>query len=313
MKKVQNRHALKVQLVDDAEKFQNSSAIKVKVEGGGGGTIDVDDELSTTSENPVQNKVITQAVNADHEEIGRIGGELANKQDTLTAGTGISISEENVISATDGGGDSGVETVYYTTQMRNRITYYLWWKDEAHTTPYTIEDLGELCNWWETGAPKRVKMVGNEGTYWDISADEFDKLSPGWSESEHTLGEGYTVGAIHNIEPYLNDMMERIEGAGYYGRVYGFATAGGSTSDQVAWYRRYNREGAFLMSDSIHWSDNNDPVAEHRDGTPGDIVLNRVDNWETGGTVEMWVCVMGSYESGSYAIWTKMCEGSWTF
>lgn len=52
---------------------------------GGGGTITVDDQLSTTSENPVQNKVITNALN--------------NKQPELTAGTGISIdSSTNTIS-----------------------------------------------------------------------------------------------------------------------------------------------------------------------------------------------------------------------
>lgn len=46
--------------------------------------IDVDSVLSSTSENPVQNKIIT--------------GALANKQDTLTQGTGITISN-GVISA----------------------------------------------------------------------------------------------------------------------------------------------------------------------------------------------------------------------
>lgn len=46
--------------------------------------IDVDSALSSTSENPVQNKVITSA--------------LGNKQDTLTQGTGITISN-GVISA----------------------------------------------------------------------------------------------------------------------------------------------------------------------------------------------------------------------
>ena len=49
---------------------------------GGGGTITVDDQLSTTSENPVQNKVITNAMN--------------NKQETLTAGSGISISGNTI-------------------------------------------------------------------------------------------------------------------------------------------------------------------------------------------------------------------------
>jgi hypothetical protein len=52
--------------------------------GGGGGT--VDDELSLVSENPVQNKVVTGALNG--------------KQATLTAGDNIEIDEANVINAT---------------------------------------------------------------------------------------------------------------------------------------------------------------------------------------------------------------------
>ena len=56
--------------------------------GGGGGT--VDSELSLVSENPVQNKVVTSALNG--------------KQATLTAGNNIDITD-NIISATGGGGD----------------------------------------------------------------------------------------------------------------------------------------------------------------------------------------------------------------
>ena len=53
--------------------------------GGGGGSVVVDDSLSTTSTNPVENRVITNALN--------------NKQDELTAGSGISInSSTNTIS-----------------------------------------------------------------------------------------------------------------------------------------------------------------------------------------------------------------------
>ena len=48
----------------------------------GGGSITVDDQLSTTSENPVQNKVITNALN--------------DKQAALTAGTGIDITNNTI-------------------------------------------------------------------------------------------------------------------------------------------------------------------------------------------------------------------------
>jgi len=58
---------------------------------GGGGTIDIDNAMSSTSGNPVANRVITQA--------------LTTKQNTLTAGTGIAIVGD-VISATGGGGSS---------------------------------------------------------------------------------------------------------------------------------------------------------------------------------------------------------------
>ncbi len=65
--------------------------LKEAIEAGGGQVI-VDGELSTTSVNPVQNKVITIA--------------LQGKQDALTAGDGISI-ENNVISATGGASNLG--------------------------------------------------------------------------------------------------------------------------------------------------------------------------------------------------------------
>lgn len=56
------------------------------IEGGGGGgtTVTVDSELSLSSENPVQNKVITGALNALSSEIGTIETTLH----TLNSGTG---------------------------------------------------------------------------------------------------------------------------------------------------------------------------------------------------------------------------------
>lgn len=54
-----------------------------------GGGIVVDDQLSTTSTNPVQNKVITEALNSTNSAV-------SGKQDTLTAGTGISINNNTI-------------------------------------------------------------------------------------------------------------------------------------------------------------------------------------------------------------------------
>ena len=75
----------------------------------GGGTITVDSELSSTSENPVQNKVITNALNGKQDagdyalksEIPDIStlatkAELAGKQDALTAGAGIKIADNTI-------------------------------------------------------------------------------------------------------------------------------------------------------------------------------------------------------------------------
>lgn len=75
----------------------------------GGGTITVDAALSTTSENPVQNKVITNALNGkqdagdyalkseipDTSELAT-KAELAGKQDALTAGAGIKIADGTI-------------------------------------------------------------------------------------------------------------------------------------------------------------------------------------------------------------------------
>ena len=74
-----------------------------------GGTITVDSSLSTTSENPVQNKVITNAINSKQDagdyalksEIPDVSGlatkaELAGKQDALTAGAGIKIADNTI-------------------------------------------------------------------------------------------------------------------------------------------------------------------------------------------------------------------------
>ena len=75
----------------------------------GGGTITVDSALSSTSENPVQNKVITTALNGKQDagdyalksEIPDVSTlatkeELAGKQDALTAGAGIKITDNTI-------------------------------------------------------------------------------------------------------------------------------------------------------------------------------------------------------------------------
>jgi len=78
------------------------------------GGVNIDTALSTTSVNPVQNKVITNKINSLEGSVTNITNEITNitnditdlgsdKQDKLTAGAGITIDSNNVISATGGG------------------------------------------------------------------------------------------------------------------------------------------------------------------------------------------------------------------
>ena len=50
----------------------------ITIEGGGGGSITVDDAFSTTSENPVQNKVITAAMNEATENVSAVFEEFSD-------------------------------------------------------------------------------------------------------------------------------------------------------------------------------------------------------------------------------------------
>ena len=81
----------------------------ISAPGGGGTGVTIDDTLSTSSTNPVQNKVITEALNGkqptgnyqpagDYATSTELTNGLAGKQNVLTAGTGISIVND-VISA----------------------------------------------------------------------------------------------------------------------------------------------------------------------------------------------------------------------
>ena len=93
----------------------SGNTISCTVSGGsGGGSITVDSTMSSTSTNPVQNKVIYSA--------------LQGKQNTLTAGTGISISG-NTMSCTVSGGGGGTVTVdsalsgTSTNPVQNKVIY----------------------------------------------------------------------------------------------------------------------------------------------------------------------------------------------
>lgn len=106
----------------------SGNTISCTVSGGSGGSITVDSTMSPTSTNPVQNKVIYSA--------------LQGKQNTLTAGTRISINGNTISCTVSGGGGtvtvdsalSGTSTnpvqnkVIYTAlqNKQNKINYETW-------------------------------------------------------------------------------------------------------------------------------------------------------------------------------------------
>lgn len=87
---------------------------------GGGGSVVVDSVLSTTSTNPVQNKVITQTLNGMQASIG-------TKQERLTAGANITIDANNVISASGGGGLPSGGTTGQALVKRTDSSYDVEW------------------------------------------------------------------------------------------------------------------------------------------------------------------------------------------
>lgn len=90
----------------------SGNTISCTVTGGSGGTVTVDSSLSSTSTNPVQNKVIY--------------AELAKKQNTLTAGTGISISGNTISCTVSGGSSVTVDSALSPTStnpVQNKVIY----------------------------------------------------------------------------------------------------------------------------------------------------------------------------------------------
>ena len=94
----------------------------------------VDDAMSKTSTNPVQNKVITE--------------ELEKKQDKLTAGDNITI-KNGVISAQ--GGSGGVSQEYVDTELAKKVTL-------------TVENRNGLFGWYYGGNKQQFYGIGTNNS-----------------------------------------------------------------------------------------------------------------------------------------------------
>ncbi|MBR4844818.1 MAG: hypothetical protein IKU98_00180 [Bacteroidaceae bacterium] len=112
-------------------KLVTSGAVYTMVESN---KVTVDSALSSTSTNPLQNKVVNQAI---YNQSVNLGNQISAKQDKLTAGDGITI-ENNVISATGGGGGSG------GTRTATKFTKYT----DFHNA-FSNFEIGGFMNFYE--------------------------------------------------------------------------------------------------------------------------------------------------------------------
>ena len=104
---------------------------------------DIDTELSTTSENPVQNKVITLAINEIKDALGDVGSAIDNilgVQDELIGYVKFTINKGELFASP-------------------RMTWQDWVESEYNTDGYTINEEGRVY-WWLTGDMKLCDKSG---------------------------------------------------------------------------------------------------------------------------------------------------------
>ena len=73
--------------------YTNGQTTTFTVTNGSDATVTVDDELSTTSENPVQNKVITEAMNDVNEDLSELSSSIAPVESSATATAAHAVGE----------------------------------------------------------------------------------------------------------------------------------------------------------------------------------------------------------------------------
>ena len=165
-----------------------------------GSSLTIDSEISASSTNPVQNKVISAALDtkASTATTDAITQELADKQDKLTAGTGITI-EDNVISASG----SVAENVITTD----------WLLDDRNIGPYLVGGVynasGFRSSESSTGAFRAVngfnlrREVDGVITTTAINVETGPAIYNNKIESTAASGHVYNVPYINNLETTL--------------------------------------------------------------------------------------------------------------
>lgn len=144
---------------------------------GGGGTISVDAELSTTSENPVQNKVITQAINDKQDKIGTISN----------TPMGMSLSAGNEFGFTIHPAASGATSKFIMTPEGSI---------EIHTnesdTQFRVTTDDILVSNGHGYTPKTTYSVANKG-YVDTKQDKFATVTTADTIQTVKIGDNLSI------------------------------------------------------------------------------------------------------------------------
>lgn len=218
---------------------------------GGGGvvSITVDDALSETSTNPVQNKVVTSAITSAINTAN-------NKQDKLQAGTGIIING-NVISTTGGGGSAiTVDTDLSTTStnpVQNKVI-----ANKLNPLSDTVSQIVNNYLGKTEAADKYLNKVDAEKQY--VPYAEYRK-------------------AYIDVNDYLSDGV--MDNTTFNAKLAELASQGKGGQDRVDVYFYNTGTKAVIFDNLIVWQSNCNYhylLASDNSGTSVNLSLNNIKN-----------------------------------
>lgn len=172
---------------------------------GGGSTVTVDDAISSTSENPVQNKVIKAA--------------LDGKQKTLIAGTNISIDDDGTISAIGGGGGGTVDvdgslSPTSTNPVQNKAIYNaIAAKQDALSAAQLLAANSGATATKVSGydthvADEDIHVTSSQKTAWTAKQDAISDLATIRSNAQAGAGAATTIATYGNIVTHDADEFQ---------------------------------------------------------------------------------------------------------
>ena len=249
----------------------------------GSGGITVDDELSTTSENPVQNKVIT--------------GALEDKQDKLTAGNNIVIEE------VEGGLNTQTVDSYDWNSIINDGQYKVYAYTIESTYPYSTtcyETISSDGNTWSSVVTKTdgfTKVYYNNGKY--IATGRYSGYDYIYTSND---GNAWTRTSVYN---YYRPYSITISNNKYIGWYYdGMSHAGFVTSeDSTNWLKHdYNRYSSYFttFNDAIYFNGNYIFVGIGSTSVGALCISSDFSNWT--GTLQQAITLRSATTSSTKAV-----------